>query len=47
MMEDVLEGYYDIRDSDQYKLRVEESALPKAGLGLFASREMSKGEYIC
>lgn len=47
MMEDVLEGHYDIRDSDQYKLRVEESALPRAGLGLFASREMSKGEYIC
>ena len=28
-------------------MRVETSTLPKAGLGLFASKELSKGEYIC
>ena len=46
MDQDGLRDHYECPDSEMYKLSVAPSPLPNAGMGLFATAELSKGEIV-
>lgn len=46
MAEDELQKHYDYLDSEMLKLRISPSALPNAGMGLFAKGGFTKGELV-
>jgi hypothetical protein len=46
MDEDELQQHYDCPDSEMLKINIAPSALPNAGMGLFAKDGFSKGELV-